>query len=244
MRGVLTCNDGVLFLALGYSIVVLALRWEQYSDCKYPLQLFLLINYANILLFRLLGIAQALTQPHRTRLLLGIALFRVIVLFGFFIAWTITGTTWFVLDHSCLPEDNQFAIFIIWFVLCYLGILGYSIFLYLVFKLRIAEQVFLVPQGLVPGPDNPLLAAAMGGARGYEAIPEGLTDEEIDRLPLYIVSAEEAAEHNSCAICLDPIQEEQAVRVLPCDHRFHCLHIEEWLAMKKTCPVCRRQVQV
>jgi hypothetical protein len=246
MRGILTCNDGVLFIALGYSIVVLVLKWEQYQTCKYPLQLFLLVNYSTILLFRLLGIAQAITSQHNIRTLLAIAVIRVVALFGFFIAWTVTGTVWFALDHSCLPEDNQFAIFIIWFVLCYLGILGYSTFLYLVFKLDLARQVFLNPRGILPGPDNPILAAALGArGQGYEEVPQGLGEQDIDRLPIYIVSAEEALEQNSCAICLELLEEDQAVRVLlPCEHRFHCVHIEEWLLLKSTCPVCRRQVEI
>ena len=42
-----------------------------------------------------------------------------------------------------------------------------------------------------------------------------------------------------CAICLEPFEAGQAVRTLPCMHRFHAQCVDAWLALEPICPFCR-----
>ena len=42
-----------------------------------------------------------------------------------------------------------------------------------------------------------------------------------------------------CAICLEPFAGGQAVRTLPCMHRFHTHCADRWLARHPKCPSCR-----
>lgn len=42
-----------------------------------------------------------------------------------------------------------------------------------------------------------------------------------------------------CGICLESLTNQH---ILPCNHSFHDLCVEPWLAKKGTCPICRFQV--
>ncbi|KAL3108209.1 hypothetical protein niasHT_018617 [Heterodera trifolii] len=46
-------------------------------------------------------------------------------------------------------------------------------------------------------------------------------------------------EENSCAICLDPIENGTMVKPLPCKHIFHNKCIYSWIKQHITCPMCR-----
>ncbi|CAD8183760.1 unnamed protein product [Paramecium octaurelia] len=50
---------------------------------------------------------------------------------------------------------------------------------------------------------------------------------------------------DSCAICLDNLNNNQEVRQTHCHHNFHSLCIKEWLQKnKKECPVCRSNLAI
>ncbi|KAF9907553.1 E3 ubiquitin-protein ligase rnf38 [Linnemannia zychae] len=42
----------------------------------------------------------------------------------------------------------------------------------------------------------------------------------------------------SCSICLCEYEDLDALRHLPCDHYFHQECVDEWLKLKRTCPLC------
>ncbi|KAL3069926.1 hypothetical protein niasHT_031408 [Heterodera trifolii] len=46
-------------------------------------------------------------------------------------------------------------------------------------------------------------------------------------------------EENSCAICLDPIENGTMVKPLPCKHIFYNKCIYSWIKQHITCPMCR-----
>lgn len=45
-----------------------------------------------------------------------------------------------------------------------------------------------------------------------------------------------------CSICMDAVELDTEVTVLPCTHWFHYNCIEAWLSQHNTCPHCRRSI--
>jgi hypothetical protein len=73
----------------------------------------------------------------------------------------------------------------------------------------------------------------------------GLTKEELNKLPelIYNVSTTEIdKDDRTCAICLDNYEENVILRQFECKHTFHKECIDDWLTAKKTCPLCRLEI--
>jgi hypothetical protein len=68
----------------------------------------------------------------------------------------------------------------------------------------------------------------------------GLTDEQIDSLPLERVDSS-----TSCSICLSSINAgTKATALKPCHHLYHFDCIKQWLNSNKTCPLCLQEIQI
>jgi len=52
----------------------------------------------------------------------------------------------------------------------------------------------------------------------------------------------EGEPHIQCAICLDDVQHEDSLRTLQCNHTFHLLCVDQWLAQSGQCPICKCRV--
>ncbi|TPX36017.1 hypothetical protein SmJEL517_g01752 [Synchytrium microbalum] len=57
-----------------------------------------------------------------------------------------------------------------------------------------------------------------------------------------IVSAAPTIE--TCAICIEPYEDGESVRVLPCHHFFHAVCVDQWLKERAAeCPICRIEIK-
>ncbi|KAK8522896.1 hypothetical protein V6N13_115844 [Hibiscus sabdariffa] len=52
------------------------------------------------------------------------------------------------------------------------------------------------------------------------------------------------SEDGECVVCLEEWKPGEAVKEMPCKHKFHDGCIEMWLAIHGTCPVCRYKMPV
>lgn len=50
------------------------------------------------------------------------------------------------------------------------------------------------------------------------------------------------AETDNCAVCLEPFNNNQCLRVLPCRHEYHRDCVDPWLLQQHTCPLCKRSI--
>jgi Ring finger domain len=53
----------------------------------------------------------------------------------------------------------------------------------------------------------------------------------------------EGMEGTDCKICLEPFEEGERLRLLPCLHRFHETCADKWLVERAVCPVCKWSVR-
>ncbi|XP_019744080.1 RING finger protein 215 isoform X1 [Hippocampus comes] len=49
-------------------------------------------------------------------------------------------------------------------------------------------------------------------------------------------------ETDNCAVCLEPFNHNQCLRVLPCRHEYHRDCVDPWLLLRYTCPLCKRSI--
>jgi len=55
---------------------------------------------------------------------------------------------------------------------------------------------------------------------------------------------DESNQKDSCAICLDDLQQGQMVKALTCSHKFHSSCINFWLKQKLKCPLCKERINL
>ncbi|KAI3842800.1 hypothetical protein MKW92_030981 [Papaver armeniacum] len=71
---------------------------------------------------------------------------------------------------------------------------------------------------------------------------KGLSELELKELP--VGKAMEEIKGTDCVICLDEIEVDQLIRLLPvCDHGFHLECVDSWLSRNSVCPICRTKLQ-
>jgi hypothetical protein len=73
-----------------------------------------------------------------------------------------------------------------------------------------------------------------------EAVKKGADKRTIGSLPAYTLEKMESVV--TCCICLTDMEEGAEVRKLPCNHFFHKECIDEWLAVNKSCPIDKKQI--
>lgn len=73
---------------------------------------------------------------------------------------------------------------------------------------------------------------------GERKIPRA-SKKAIEELQTQLVSPTVTGEGHKCPVCLVEFEEEEEMKVLPCQHQFHTKCILTWLEKVCSCPVCR-----
>ncbi|EGT47833.1 hypothetical protein CAEBREN_19991 [Caenorhabditis brenneri] len=65
----------------------------------------------------------------------------------------------------------------------------------------------------------------------------------LTRIPTMTITPAMTQELQSdCAVCLDPYQLQDVIRLLPCKHIYHKSCIDPWLLEHRTCPMCKNDI--
>lgn len=81
-------------------------------------------------------------------------------------------------------------------------------------------------------------------------LPQGALQSEAKRLPSFtLVGRRRRASRPSsnppsevCVICTETVGAHDKLTVLPCGHTFHCGCINTWTSIRRTCPLCRKEL--
>jgi len=79
-----------------------------------------------------------------------------------------------------------------------------------------------------------------GMLRSREAAPSGTLHKL--RLLKFDADSEEFQAAPECSICLATFDDSKEVRVTQCGHLFHSRCLENWLKLRRACPLCRQDV--
>ncbi|KAI5058296.1 hypothetical protein GOP47_0026466 [Adiantum capillus-veneris] len=74
---------------------------------------------------------------------------------------------------------------------------------------------------------------------------QGISYQTVKCLPtiVYDSRCERGGSYDVCAVCLEDYTDGAVLRMLPCNHRFHCSCIDAWLInWRSFCPICKRDV--
>lgn len=85
-------------------------------------------------------------------------------------------------------------------------------------------------------------AAATTGAPDRTASPDSDEDEHYDSDQIHDALPPEALETSgdTCAICIDTLEDDDDVRGLACGHAFHAVCLDPWLTSRRACcPLCK-----
>lgn len=115
-------------------------------------------------------------------------------------------------------------------------------------RLSLSSLNLLMTQRDFTGDDYELLSR-LDDDEGGRRRRMGASEVEIDRLPTYSVHPPVATLQadntrndtclSNCVICLEPFEEGNTNRILPCMHHFHQQCVDKWLLQHASCPVCK-----
>ena len=153
---------------------------------------------------------------------------------NFGLVWLVMGNIWMLgADKGCV--DTAPMLMQMCTALIYIGFIG--LFLPCIFVLLMLPFVcFCLPCVL-------RLLAVMAGVTQKQ---KGASRADLDKLETkqFTPGMFNGLSEDQCSICLNSYEEDETLRLLPCDkrHHFHKDCVDEWLVVNATCPICRARV--
>ncbi|GJQ08596.1 hypothetical protein GpartN1_g387.t1 [Galdieria partita] len=148
---------------------------------------------------------------------------------AFYLVWFIVGSIWLSECETCNKTAPHLYRLVLALVVIYYALLGLPLACFCLIMCCLPLFIRL----LLP------YAESTQRRRGRAA-----TAEQINHLPCssYVRGSFEREEDTSCVICLTDYIEGDMIRHLPCKHHYHKKCIDEWLALDKSCPLCKKDI--
>ncbi|KAG0263142.1 hypothetical protein BG011_009244 [Mortierella polycephala] len=103
-----------------------------------------------------------------------------------------------------------------------------------------------IPKSLTDTMDVDTNAAAGVNTTIPQYAEENVQSGPVEALSLDNLTPDEQAQESSslpmCSICLCEYEDLDTLRLLPCSHDFHKDCVDEWLRLKRTCPLCKQDI--
>mmetsp|Transcript_16887 Transcript_16887/g.23624 ORF Transcript_16887/g.23624 Transcript_16887/m.23624 type:complete len:280 (-) Transcript_16887:270-1109(-) len=235
-------RDYVLLIALVLMIALVLINWKEYNTCRDPLNVWLVVDFASFIGFRLLQFSIQFFGSFRSscaRVTTStLAIINLYVIYPFIWVWVVVGTVWYTRSSSCLPESTSTWWFIAWLVYSYLYLSAFGALIVSFCRMRSTRREVRSFEQL-----QQLLNEYMHAeSYGLQPVREGLTDAQIESIPIRSMVHSDIVGDRTCPVCLVELEEGEETRDLPCPHIFHKKCIDRWLTMRQTCPLCRTKV--
>mmetsp|Transcript_34152 Transcript_34152/g.47551 ORF Transcript_34152/g.47551 Transcript_34152/m.47551 type:complete len:293 (-) Transcript_34152:492-1370(-) len=236
-------RDYVLLIALVLMIALVLINWKEYSTCRDPLNVWLVIDFASFIGFRLLQFSIQFFGSFRSNCARvttsALAIVNLYVVYPFIWVWVVIGTVWYTRSSSCLPESTSTWWFIAWLVYSYLYLSAFGALIVSFWRMRTTSRREVRSFDQL----QQLLSEYMHAeSYGLQSVREGLSEAQIESLPCRTLLPSDSAHERRCPVCLVDMDLGDEIRVLPCPHLFHRKCIDQWLLMRQTCPICRTKV--
>jgi len=190
--------------------------------CDQPLRLWLLLQLVATTVARITNLGPA--APSRGR-------YVTWILQTFPLITLSLGIVWLARSSTCATTNPELYDFVWWYI----------IFLGVTYVTQITATVILVS------------LLIYGAVRGWLAPPAGASPDAIKRIEAVQYDAELFADPedpsdsrppNECCCCCEEYCEQAVIKRTPCEHYFHEDCLAKWLVMQRTCPLCRRDLDV
>lgn len=223
--------------------LLVASSWKEYARCRDPLNVWLVVDFGALILFRIVQFCvQALYRWRLPRQACCLATANLYVVYTFMWLWAATGSVWYARSGSCLhkaPSSGWW--FLAWLVYTYVYLAAFAALLMSFWRVQQSSLRFNSIADLQRILNEYMQAEALG----MQVERRGLTTAAIEAIPSRVVTerdVEVSGDEWTCAVCLNAIKGGQTVRVLPCPHFFHQECIDQWLRVRPNCPMCREPV--
>ena len=108
------------------------------------------------------------------------------------------------------------------------------------FAIKAVDQQIM--DELYPNPDAMSYEQLLQLEDNMGNVNKGLNKNQIDKLPDVKYDKNKYSENYQCIICMEEFENNESVKLLPCEHIFHKNCIKQWLLKQKTCPFCKAEI--
>ena len=108
------------------------------------------------------------------------------------------------------------------------------------FAIKAVDQQIM--DELYPNPDAMSYEQLLQLEDNMGNVNKGLNKNQIDKLPDVKYDKNKYSENYQCIICMEEFENNENVKLLPCEHIFHKNCIKQWLLKQKTCPFCKAEI--
>ncbi|MES1911951.1 MAG: hypothetical protein MHM6MM_004307 [Cercozoa sp. M6MM] len=222
------------------SCIVLVLDWSKSGEC-FPLMRVWLVVYACLFLFHMPLVTLRYLCARRRQPSFAVHKTLIIHELVYMVFFVLGNLVLFTGENTC---DVDAPLMFYWTIALIM----------LVYLETLLPAVILLGLCLC-APCLLLILRHLAGRDPAADQDQGATERSIEQLESRTfgdregdIATEEDAEDDeepqgqACSVCLSGFSVGDEVRVLPCEHEFHAACCDNWLRIRSTCPLCRRDI--